>query len=504
MIKLGHFLSLDEVLNLVIFDAKAEIPLETSKKIEASYQTLTKLADSDTAYYGINTGFGALAEKKISINDRAILQKNIILSHAVGVGEPLDFFTAKTLTLLRLNTLVQGFSGASPKLIEHLSRLFRENCAPLVPKKGSVGASGDLAPLAHLGLLLLGIGDAMIDGQIVSAKKALDHAKLSPLELGTRDGLALINGTQAMTSVAIIAINECRKLLNLADMNAATSLDALCGHLSPFDARIHELKPHPGQITSAKNILQATLGRKILVNSRTQDPYSVRCSPQVHGASRDVLKHAEQVVERELNSVTDNPLIFMNDGTPDILSGGNFHGQAIALSLDYLAMGIAELANISERRIELLLNPVQSNGLPPFLTDNPGVNSGYMMMQVTASALINENKVLCHPASTDSIPTSANREDHVSMGMTAANKLMEIITNTKNVLAIEMLAAHQALDFRNPSTFGDGVKNIHRSFREVVSFRKEDGLYRDDLDKALTWIDSLANTELIKRIFSNP
>lgn len=503
MIKLGQPLTIDDVLNLVFAHAKASIPKETSIKIEKTYESLVKISSSDTAYYGINTGFGALAEKKISSKDSENLQRNIILSHAVGVGEPLDFHSAKALMLLRLNTLIQGFSGASPTVIHHLFKLLDKNCAPLVPKKGSVGASGDLAPLAHLGLLLLGIGEAMIEGCVVSAKKALAHAEIPVLNLGVRDGLALINGTQAMTAVGLVAIKNARELLDLADINAASSLDALSGHLSPFDKRLHELKPHPGQKKVAQNIINATLGRKIkpLSNTKTQDPYSLRCVPQVHGASRDVLAHVEDVVHRELNSVTDNPLIFFNESEPQILSGGNFHGQAIAMALDYLAMAVAELANISERRIELLLNPHHSNGLPPFLIDNPGVNSGYMMLQVTASALINENKVLTHPASTDSIPTSANREDHVSMGMTAANKLMDVIANTKVVLAIELLASHQALDHRGAEP-GEGVKKIHRALREVIAFRKEDGLYREDLDKALWWMSQKPNTELISGILN--
>lgn len=503
MIKLGHHLSLDEVFDLVFCDAKAKLSDDASKKIAYNYKILSKLSKSDTAYYGINTGFGALAEKRISVNDSLKLQKNIILSHAVGVGEPLDFFCAKALTLLRLSTLAQGFSGASPNLINHLLVLLNNNCAPLVPKKGSVGASGDLAPLAHLGLLLLGIGDAFKDNKKISAQEVLSSVGLSKLALGVRDGLAIINGTQAMTATGIVAIKECRMLLNLADLNAAAVTDAILGHLSPFDSRVHELKPHPGQILSAKNIRKALLNRDLKAkNPRTQDPYSVRCSPQVHGTSRDVLSHVEDIIVRELNSVTDNPLIFIEENEAQILSGGNFHGQAIAMALDYLAMAIAELANISERRMEIILNPHHSNGLPPFLIDNPGINSGYMMLQVTAAALINENKVLTHPASTDSIPTSANREDHVSMGMTAANKLMQIICNTKTVLAIEMLMAHQALDHRSASVYGSGVKKVHQSLRETIAFRKEDGLYLLDLERALLWLNSSKKDQELKSILT--
>jgi histidine ammonia-lyase len=395
------------------------------------------------------------------------------------------------MLLLRLNSLAQGYSGASPHLLTQLQKLLNSNCVPLIPRKGSVGASGDLAPLAHIGLLVLGIGDAYIGHEAASAAHALKHANLSPLTLGLRDGLALINGTQAMSSVAIKALRESNHLIMLADLVAATSLDAIGGHATAFDARIHQIKPHPGQKTSAQLVEHAIRERHTtdaIKNIRTQDPYSLRCVPQVHGATRDVITHVTAIVEREINSVTDNPLFFVKDDDIDILSGGNFHGQHLALALDYLAMAVAELANIAERRLELLLNPIHSNGLPAFLIDNSGLNSGYMMLHVTATALVNENKVLSHPASTDSIPTSANREDHVSMGMTSANKLCQVIENTQAVLAIECLASHQALDFRPKNMAGLGVRDFHSAFREHVPFRSRDGLYKDDLAKTLSWL----------------
>lgn len=487
MFVLGSFnLCSHSIEQIIINCARVKLSEASVEKISSCYQQVQESAKSPWPIYGINTGFGALAETKIDECDQAQLQKNIILSHAVGVGEPLDFYIAKTMMLLRLNTLIQAYSGASPDLIKMLLALINANCAPYIPEQGSVGASGDLAPLAHMGLLLLGIGKAYIDQKLVTALQALKKAELEPLKLGIRDGLALINGTQAMTASGILAIQESNKLAQWADLAGASSLDALAGHLAPFDPRIHQLKPHPGQILTAHNIIKATTGRTIqeyIKNPLTQDPYSLRCIPQVHGASKDVINHVKEVIERELNSVTDNPLFFFSeDKQLDIISGGNFHGQSLALAMDYLAMALAELANISERRIELLLNPKHSHGLPAFLTKNSGLNSGYMMMHVTASALVSENKILCHPASVDSIPTSANREDHVSMGMNAANKLWRVINNTRVVLAIELLAAHQGLDFRPANCAGHGVQKINQQIRKLVPFREHDTLFIEDLN----------------------
>lgn len=500
-------LKLPDIYDIIFHHDEIGLSPRVMRTIDEVYTAVSHHASDERPIYGLNTGFGALAEKRISAQETGRLQHNIILSHAVGIGQPLDFHVAKTMMLLRLNSLVKGYSGASTALIMHLTKLINGNCAPLVPKKGSVGASGDLAPLAHLGLLLLGIGDAFIAQERVSAAHALKHAGLAPLSLGIRDGLALINGTQAMAAVGVWALKESMALAALADLVAACSLDALGGHLTPFDARLHNVKPHPGQIKSAHHIMTATRGRTVqtlVKNPRTQDPYSLRCVPQVHGATRDVITHVTSVTEREINSVTDNPLIFVDsDGLRiDVLSGGNFHGQHLALALDYLAMAVAELANIAERRLELLLNPIHSNGLPAFLIDEGGINSGYMMLHVTASALVNENKVLTHPASTDSIPTSANREDHVSMGMTSANKLCQVIENTQVVLAIESLAANQALDLREMKGVGLGVTRFHRALREQVAFRTRDGLYKDDLDMALTWLATHETRSLIGAILS--
>jgi len=508
MITLGSSnLCPDDLKKIALGQEKITICEKSLASINEIYALINMQADSSKPIYGLNTGFGALAEQKISLEKQAQLQNNIILSHAVGVGDPLPIMSARTLMILRLNTLIKGYSGASPQLIHILCELINLNCAPYVPSKGSVGASGDLAPLAHMGLLLMGIGKAYYKNSVVNASEILDKFGIKKLTLGLRDGLALINGTQAMTACGFVALLHCDHLADLADSNAATSLDALGGHMAPFDRRIQALKPHPGQITTATHIRNLSFGRTVhehVPNPLTQDPYSLRCVPQVHGATRDVIQHAWEVILREINGISDNPLFFVDNFKElIILSGGNFHGQSLALVLDYLAMGIAELANIAERRIELMLNPRSSNGLPAFLAAQSGLNSGYMMLHVTASALVSENKILCHPASVDSIPTSANREDHVSMGMIAANKLAIVVANTKTVLAIELMAAHQALDFRPKKYAGLGVSQIHESFRTMVTFRDRDGLYIEDLAQALSWIDRTETSVLLKKLFGS-
>lgn len=504
MKELGHqHLCLSDIEDIVFAHTPVAIAQPAIDRAHRNYRIVTANASDDRPMYGLNTGFGALAEQRITSDDQYSLQRNIILSHAVGVGEPLSVAIAKTLMVLRLHTLAQGYSGASPALLEQLVTLINRNVTPLVPCQGSVGASGDLAPLAHLGLLLLGIGDAYVDRDRVSAEYALQQAGVAPLKLGVRDGLALINGTQAMTASAIVALKKSRRLSCIADHNALTALCVLDGHDSPFDERLHRLKPHAGQIATARNIRAALANRpQRAINPRIQDPYSLRCVPQVHGASKDVITHVSSVTECELNAVTDNPLLFVDphEERIDVVSGGNFHGQHMAFALDYLAMAVAELANIAERRMELLLNPHHSNGLPAFLINNSGINSGYMMLQVTAAALVNENKVLTHPASTDSIPTSANREDHVSMGMTSANKLAKVIENSETVLAIECLMAHQALDFM-PSNNASRLATYHEAIRKLVPFRDRDGLYGEDLSTLRLWLSSTKSDQMLEDLF---
>ncbi len=485
----GHSLRIKDVVQV----AKAHRPvvlhrdaLTTLNRVRAAVE---QLLQEKKPFYGINTGFGALAEKSIPQSDLKKLQHHLILSHAVGIGEPLSINSARALMLLRANALASGFSGCRGKIPEHLLTLLNAGCAPYVPCKGSVGASGDLAPLAHLGLLLLGIGDAFVQGKLVSAKKALQHAGLSPLILEAKEGLSLINGTQAMAAVGCLAVNDAEQLCLLADIIGACSLEALMGIDIPFDPRIHKARPHAGQAASAKLLRAMLEGSQIrkqnIQCNKVQDAYSLRCMPQVHGASRGAVAHVQDILACEINSATDNPLVFERKHGIDVLSGGNFHGQPLALALDYLAIATSELANISERRMEQMLNPNLSCGLPPFLAPQAGINSGFMIMQVAAASLVNENKVLSHPASTDSIPTSANREDHVSMGMTSANKAAQIVENTYIVLATELLMACQGIDLRTPAKPSKRVRRVVELVRAEIPFAPEDRLFSVDLKKAI-------------------
>ncbi|XAM00912.1 histidine ammonia-lyase [Phycisphaeraceae bacterium D3-23] len=448
------------------------------------------LGDGKT-YYGINTGFGVLANQRISDTQVAELQRNLILSHAVGVGEPLSRELSSLMLKLKIHALAQGYSGVSRTTFDRLLWLDLQGLTPLIPSRGSVGASGDLAPLAHLALPLLGQGKVWVEGEheAVPADEALRRNGVEPIELQAKDGLALINGTQLMSAHGALVLHRAMHLVKLADVIAAMSLEALQGSVSPFDARIAELRPHPGHGIVARNIRELLIDSEILESHRdcgkVQDPYSLRCVPQVHGASRDALEHAYGVVETEVNSVTDNPLVF-EDGS--IISGGNFHGQPLALVLDYAAIALAELASISERRCYLLLGG--HDGLPRLLMKETGVNSGFMIPQYTAAALVSENKVLCHPASVDSIPTCLGQEDHVSMGSIGALKLLQVLKNVEHVLAIEMMTAAQALDYRLPLKAGRGVVTAHEYIRSRIPHREADGVFRDDLEGALSLVQT--------------
>ena len=420
--------------------------------------------------------------------DRLVqLQRRLILSHAAGVGPPLPDAAVRGMLLLRANTLARGYSGVRPEVIEALLALLNHDVLPVVPSRGSVGASGDLAPLAHLALPLLGRGTLRAGGAEMPAEEGLRRAGIAPLVLEPKEGLALINGTQAMCSLLALAVIEARRLVKLADLVGALSTEALRGTDTAFDARIHALRPYQGQRASAANLWRLMQGSAIRESHRAgdvrvQDPYSVRCMPQVHGAVRDLLAEVAAKVAIEINSVTDNPLVFPaeGDGEEAILSGGNFHGEPQALAADILTLGLAELAAISERRIEKLTNPAFS-GLPPFLVRDAGLNSGFMLAQVTAAALVSENKVLAHPAAVDSIPTSADKEDHVSMGMGAALKLGVVLANTRQVLAIEVLAAAQGIDLLRPLASSLPLEALHASVRARVPSWEEDREMAPDL-----------------------
>jgi histidine ammonia-lyase len=486
----GKKLALEDVAAVARFEARVVVPAAVRDRMDKARALVDELARGDEPHYGINTGFGALAEVKIAPDKVGLLQQNLIESHAVGVGEPLSFEEARALMLLRASTLAVGHSGCRTLVLDTLVALLNAGAAPLVPRKGSVGASGDLAPLAHTALLLLGQGDAYLRGKRVSAAEALSAADRGPLKLEAKEGLALINGTQAMMAVGVMALLEAERLCRLADVVGACSLDALKGTWKAFDPRIHEARPHPGQKTTARNLIRLLDGSEIMDShkdcGKVQDPYSLRCMPQVHGATRDALAWVRGVLEREVTSATDNPLVFL-DGDygvagHEVLSGGNFHGQPIAMALDMLAIAVAELASISERRIEQLVNPALSSGLPPFLAPEPGLNSGFMIVQVTAAGLISENKVLCHPAVVDSIPSSANREDHVSMGMTSANKAARVVENVRTVLGLELLCACQGVDLRAPLKPGRALQAVHARVRKDIAFAPADRAFGRDID----------------------
>ncbi len=436
--------------------------------------------------YGVNTGFGALAEVQIPADQIKALQRNLILSHAAGVGDPLSRRETRATMFLRAQVLAVGTSGVRLEVLDLLIAMLNRGIHPVIPEKGSVGASGDLAPLAHIALIMIGEGSAEYEGQIMPAADALQRASLRPIELQAKEGLAMVNGTQAMAALGTLSLLTAERLVRLADVAGSMTLEGLRGITTAFDERIHNARPHPGQITAAKNIRRITADSKMAttaVHGKVQDPYSLRCMPQVHGATRDALSYARSVFETEVNSATENPMVFAEEG--EILSGGNFHGQPLALALDFMAIALSEIGNISERRVEQLVNPALS-GLPPFLVPESGIHSGYMMAQVTAASLVNENKVFANPASTDSIPGSGSREDHVSMGMTSARKLRVVAENTRAILAVEILCAAQAMDFHAPLQAGKGTLAAHQTVRDAVPHLDADRLLARDIEAIMS------------------
>ncbi|MDX1421300.1 MAG: histidine ammonia-lyase, partial [Rubricoccaceae bacterium] len=449
--------------------------------------------DDGEAHYGLNTGVGALAQQRIGRGDVERLQVNLLRSHAVGVGPPVPRALTRRMLRLKVHALGLGHSGVSEEVFERLLGMAEADLVPVVPTRGSLGASGDLAPLAHLALPLLGEGELWDDDAPAPAAAVLHRHGLAQVTLHAKDGLALINGTQFMSAYGCEVLLRALRLQTTADVVAAMSLEAARGSLRPFDARVHALRPHPGHGAVAEAVRRLLEGSEILAShagcGKVQDPYSLRCVPQVHGASRDAVAHAAAVVEREINSVTDNPLVFEGEGGgPDLLSAGNFHGQPLALALDYAAIALAEWASISERRQYLLLDGYDA--LPPFLVQGSGLQSGFMIPQYTAAALVSENKGLCHPASVDSIPSSKGQEDHVSMGAWGALKALQVAENAEQVLALELLVAAQALDFRRPLKGGRGVEAAHAAVRARVPHREDDALFRDDLAAATDLVRS--------------
>jgi histidine ammonia-lyase len=451
-------------------------------RIAASRAVVERAVAEGQVVYGVTTGFGRFADIAIAPADRAALQRNLIQSHAAGVGPELPPPVVRAMLLLRANALAKGFSGVRAVVVQRLLELLDRDVLPVVPEQGSVGASGDLAPLAHLALLLIGLGTAHMGQERLSAAEALHRVGLQPLTLEAKEGLALINGTQMMTALGVLAADAARHLLDAADMAAALTVDVLRGIPDAYHSEVAAVRPHPGQAVVARHLREALEGSGLTTQSgalRVQDAYSLRCVPQVHGASRDAMAHVAAVLEREINSATDNPLIF-SEGA-QVISAGNFHGQPVALALDYAAIALAELADISERRLERLVNPMLS-GLPAFLVREGGLNSGLMLAQYTAAALVSENKVLAHPASVDSIPTSANQEDHVSMGSVAAVKLARVVANVRRVLAAELLAGAQAADFVGPGRLGTGTRRVYDWVRQRVPFWDRDRMLGADLE----------------------
>ena len=464
----------------------------------AAVDAITNAGDQGPSVYGVNTGFGALSETRISAADVRALQRNLVRSHSTGIGTDLGLPAIRGIMLLRAQVLGLGHSGVRVELVLLLLEMLNRGVHPRIPSQGSVGASGDLAPLAHLALALIGEGEASRDlppkggvydasarPRAVNSAESLRAAGLAPIVLESKEGLALINGTQYMAAIGTLAVLEAERLCLAADIAGAMSLEALKGSTRPFDARLQAARPHPGQATVANNLRLLLAESEIAESHRNcnkvQDAYSLRCMPSVHGASRDALSWVRQVLEREVNSVTDNPSVFVrDDGEAEVISGGNFHGQPLALALDLAAMAVAELANISERRVEQMVNPALSSGLTPFLAVGSGLHSGFMIAQVASASLVSENKVLCHPASVDSIPSSAGKEDHVSMGSVSAKKLDQVVANTRNALAIELMTAAAGVDQRAPLRPSAGVQTALAAIREKVAPMTEDRpLYRD-------------------------
>jgi histidine ammonia-lyase len=479
----GQALTIDDVALVARHDAQVALADAARARIIRSREYVESLVAADKTVYGITTGFGRLASVRIAAGDVRQLQRNLLVSHAMGVGTPLPRDVVRGMLLLRAQSLSFGASGIRISVIELLLECLNRGLHPVIPCQGSVGASGDLAPLAHMALPLIGEGKAEVGGEILDGRDALARVGLTPVVLEAKEGLALINGTQAMTSIGALIVYDARQLATLADVAGAMSLEALKGTAAAFDARVTSVRSHPGAAASANNLRRLAKDSPIHAShldcAKLQDAYSLRCMPQVHGASRDALTHVADVVTRECNAVTDNPLVFAD--TDSVISAGNFHGQPVALVMDYAKIAIAELANISERRVEHMLDPAVS-GLPAFLSRQGGLNSGLMISQYTAASLVSENKVLAHPASVDSIPTSANQEDHVSMGTTSARQCAMILENATWVIAIELLNAAEALDFHRPLMPGPGVGAARDSVRTVVPPLESDRMLTPDLE----------------------
>jgi histidine ammonia-lyase len=484
----GQPLSLAEIEAASVSHVRVEIAIAARERIAASRALVEQIVAAGQTVYGVNTGFGKLSDVRISDENLAQLQTNLVRSHAGGVGQPMSEAESRAMLLLRANVLAKGFSGTRIQVLELLVDLLNAGVHPVIPEKGSVGASGDLAPLAHLALVVIGEGEAFYKGERIAGGEALKRACLKPVQLAAKEGLALLNGTQAMVAVGGLAVTRAQRLVRLADVAGAMSLDALLGTPVAFDPRIQQARPHPGQIAAAAHLTSLMQGSDIREShrehcSRVQDAYCLRCMPQVHGAVCGALAHVASVLETEAGSATDNPLVFPDGkGSGDVLSGGNFHGAPLSYALDYAAIAVTDLAGITERRIDRLLNPDINEGLPAFLSPDPGLSSGFMIAQIVAAALINECQVLAHPSSTGSIPTDGGKEDHVSMGMTGALKLRQIIEHVERIVAIELMCAAQAVEFRRPLKSSPQLEAVHDAIRKVVPRLEQDRVLAGDIE----------------------
>lgn len=502
-----HGLTLEDVVHVARNYLSVSLSIELLEKVNKALAVIEKAVSEEKTVYGVTTGFGALSDKAIQKRDAEKLQVNLLLSHSAGVGEPLDRETVRALMLLRANTLARGYSGVSPKTIELIIKMLNEHLHPVVPRKGSVGASGDLAPLAHFAATMIGEGKVEYQGKIMSSREALKLVHLNPITLGPKEGLALINGSQLTTAIGSLAVHDSENLLKASQIATALSLEALNGRLDAFDRRIHMVRPHSGQIAVADNILKIVKGSRILAEhagKRVQDAYSLRCSPQVIGASKDAIDYARKAIEVEINSATDNPLVFAEDG--EVLSGGNFHGQPLAIAMDLLTIALCNIGNICERRIARLTDEKLSEGLPAFLLKKQGeegLSSGFMIAQCTAASLAAENRSLSSPASVNSIPTSANQEDHVSMGLTAATKAREALKNTEYIVAIELLCAAQGLEFRGVGKSGLGTSEAYRAIRKVAPSLDKDAELSPLIEAAASLVRRGELVELVEKKTGN-
>jgi len=488
----GNDLTFEQLYEVSLRGAEASLTSEARARMIASRAVIERIVAAETTAYGVNTGFGDLAEVRISPDQIRTLQVNLVRSHACGVGAPLSEAEARAIVLLRANALAKGLSGVRPAIVEILCAMLKHGVHPVIPSQGSVGASGDLAPLAHLAQVVIGEGEAELNGQRMPGGEALRKTAIAPLVLEAKEGISLLNGTQGMLALLALALREAQILVDTADVAAALSLDALRGSPAAFDPRIAGARPYPGHATTSRNLLRMNRGSQIRESHRpadrdprVQDAYSMRCTPQVHGAVRDALNAVRAIAEIELNSATDNPLVFVTPdgpaGTGDVVSGGNFHGQPLAMAADQLAVALATLGGISERRTEHMTNP-HTSLLPAFLTRAPGLNSGFMIAQVTAAALASENKALAVPHSVDSIPTSGGQEDYVSMGMSAARRLRPVLENLRRILAIELLAACQGIDFHAPLHTGGEALKAHALVRSISAHVEADRSLAVDIE----------------------